>query len=373
MVNSMLAHYDQSVDKLLPVWELDGGETWCMIGYHAVPVIADAYLKGVKGFDAKRAYEAIKATAMNPDYDSVARYAEIGYVPFDEENESLSKTLEYAFDDYAIAQMAKALGKTEDYNYFMKRAGNYKNIFDPTVGWMRPKNSKGEWRSPFDAHDYGGGAANFGDITEGTSAQYSWYVPHDVPGLIELMGGKESVIQKLDDLFTFRGRIFTGEYNEEVGRIGAFWHGNEPSHHIPYLYSYVGRPSEGAKRIHQIVQTQYGNQPDSLSGNDDCGQMSAWYIFSAMGFYPVAPSSDYYVVGSPCLPMVKFRLPSGKYLSVEAQGLSKENIYVQSLKVNGKNLDNPFLHFKEIINGGKLVFVMGPEPSSWGTDPNIPK
>jgi predicted alpha-1,2-mannosidase len=330
-------------------------------------------LKGIKGFDANRAYEAIKATAMNPDYDSVARYAEIGYVPFDEENESLSKTLEYAFDDYAIAQMAKALGKTDDYDYFMKRAGNYRNIFDPTVGWMRPKDSKGNWRSPFDAHDYGGGAANFGDITEGTSAQYSWYVPHDVPGLIELMGGKENVIQKLDDLFTFRGKIFTGEYNEEVGRIGAFWHGNEPSHHIPYLYSYVGQPAKGAKRIHQIVQTQYGNQPDSLSGNDDCGQMSAWYIFSTMGFYPVAPSSDYYVIGSPCLPMVKFRLPNGKNLSVEAKDLSKDNIYVQSLKVNGKDLNSPFLHFKEIINGGKLVFVMGPEPSSWGTEPAMPK
>jgi predicted alpha-1,2-mannosidase len=373
MINSMLTHYDQSADKLLPVWELDGNETWCMIGYHAVPVIVDAYLKGIKGFDPIRAYEAIKTTAMNPDYDSVATYAKIGYVPFDKENESLSKTLEYAFDDYCAAQMAKALGKTEDYNYFMKRAGNYRNIFDPSTGWMRPKDSNGNWRAPFDAHDYGGGAANFGDITEGTSAQYSWYVPHDVPGLISLMGGKDAFVKRLDELFTYKGKVSTGEDNEDEGRIGEYWHGNEPSHHIIYLYSYAGQPAKAARRIHEVIRTQYGNRPDSLSGNDDCGQMSAWYIFSVMGFYPVCPSSNYYTIGSPCLPKVSMRLGNGKDLIVQANGLSEKNIYIQSLKVNGKDWNNPFLPHSEIKDGGTLVFTMGSKPSNWGTKPVIPE
>ena len=337
MINSMLAHYDQSVDKLLPVWELDGNETWCMIGYHAVPVIVDAYLKGIKGFDPAKAYDAVKTTAMNPDYDSVAIYAKLGYVPFDKENESLSKTLEYAYDDWCIAQMAKALGKNDDYSYFMKRAGNYKNIFDATVGWMRPKDSNGKWREPFDAHNYGGGAANFGDITEGTSAQYSWYVPHDVPDLISLMGGKRTFTEKLDGIFAYKGKFSTGEENEDVGTIGEYWHGNEPSHHIIYLYSYVGQPSKAAERIHQVIRTQYGNKPDSLSGNDDCGQMSAWYLFTVMGFYPVCPGSDYYAIGSPCLPKVRYSMPNGQYLTMEAKNLSEKNIYVQSLKVNGKD------------------------------------
>jgi predicted alpha-1,2-mannosidase len=367
MINSMLAHYDMSVDKLLPIWELDGNETWCMIGYHAVSVIADAYLKGVKGFDPLSAYEAIKTTAMNPDYDSVATFAEIGYVPFDKENESLSKTLEYAYDDYCIAQMAKALGKTGDYDYFMKRSQNYKNIFDRSTGWMRPKDSKGNWREPFDPHDYGGGAANFGDITEGTSSQYSWYVPHDVPGLFSLMGGPDKAVAKIDELFEYKGKIFTGEDNEDVGRIGAYWHGNEPSHHIIYLYTMAGQPAKAAKWIHEVMRTQYGNQPDGLTGNDDCGQMSAWYIFSAMGFYPVCPGSAYYVIGSPCLPKVTMHLENGKSLVVEAKGLSAKNIYVQSLKVNGKNWDNPYLPHHEIKDGGSVVFSMGPKPSKWGT------
>ncbi|MDR2561856.1 MAG: GH92 family glycosyl hydrolase [Holophagales bacterium] len=373
MINSMLAHYDQSVDKLLPVWELDGNETWCMIGYHAVPVIVDAYLKGIKGFDSAKAYDAVKTTAMNPDYDSVALYAKLGYVPFDKENESLSKTLEYAYDDWCIAQMAKALGKNDDYDYFMKRAKNYKNIFDATVGWMRPKDSNGKWREPFDAHNYGGGAANFGDITEGASAQYSWYVPHDVPGLISLMGGKKAFTDKLDGIFTYKGKFSTGEENEDVGTIGEYWHGNEPSHHIIYLYSYVGQPAKAAERIHQVIRTQYGNKPDSLSGNDDCGQMSAWYLFTVMGFYPVCPGCDYYAIGSPCLPKVKYSLANGRYLTVEAKNLSEKNIYVQSLKVNGKDWTNPFLPYQEIINGGTLVFTMGPKPSKWGTNPVIPE
>jgi predicted alpha-1,2-mannosidase len=344
-----------------------------MIGYHAVPVIVDAYLKGVRGFDVNKAYEAIKATAMNPDYDSVATFAKIGYVPRDKENESLSKTLEYAYDDYCVAQMAKALGKIDDYAYFMQRAGNYRNIFDASTGWMRPKDSKGQWRTPFDPHSDSAEPNQPGDITEGTSAQYSWFVPHDVPGLIALMGGKDTFVKKLDALFEYKGKITTGENNDIQGRIGEYWHGNEPSHHIIYLYSYAGQPAKAAQRIHEVIRTQYGNKPDSLSGNDDCGQMSAWYLFSVMGFYPVCPASNYYVIGSPCLPKIVVHLSNGKDLAISAQGLTDKNIYVQSLKVNGKEWNSPFLPYTEIMNGGTLIFTMGAEPSAWGTNAAIPQ
>jgi predicted alpha-1,2-mannosidase len=363
MINSLLAHYDQSVDHLLPVWSFHGNETWCMIGYHAVPVIADAYLKGNKGFDPERAYEAIKTTAMNPDYDSVADFARLGWVPCDKENESLSKTLEYAYDDYTIAQMAKALGKEEDHAYFMKRAAGYTNLFDPGIGLMRPKDSEGRWRTPFDPHEFVQG----GDLTEGTSWQYSWYVPHDVPGLIQLMGGKDKFIEKLDTLFTF-GTNDSAGLDDIQGRIGEYWHGNEPSHHIIYLYCYAGQPWKAQKWLHEVVRTQYGNRPNSLTGNDDCGQMSAWYMFTVLGFYPVCPASDYYVIGSPGLKHAQLRLSNGKTFTMTAPELSGENIYVQSVKLNGKNWDSPFLPFDELDNGGTLEFTMGAQPNKeWGT------
>jgi predicted alpha-1,2-mannosidase len=364
MINSMLAHYDQSVEHLLPVWALPSNENWCMIGYHAVPVIVDGYLKGVKGFDPERAYEAVKTTAMNPHYDAVAIYDKLGWVPFDKENESVSKTLEYAFDDYCVAQMAKALGKTDDYNYFMRRAGSYKNIFDPSTGWMRGKDSHGKWRTPFDPHKYEGG-----DFTEGTSLQYSWYVPQDVPGLIALMGGKQKFAAKLDELF----QSGANGPDDIQGRIGEYWHGNEPSHHIIYLYCYAGQPWKAQQRVHQVIKSQYGTKPDSLSGNDDCGQMSAWYVFSALGFYPVCPGADYYVIGSPALRKAEVHLSNGKTLTVVAENLSEKNIYVQSLTVNGKAWTAPFLPYRQIKDGGRIAFVMGPVPNkSWGIDATVP-
>jgi predicted alpha-1,2-mannosidase len=369
MVQSMLAHFDQSVDHLLPVWELDGTETWCMIGYHSVPVIVDAYLKGVGGFDPGRAYAAIRATATNQDYDSVARYAERGWVPYDKENESLSKTLEYAFDDFSIAQMARRLGKVDDYRTFMRRSESFRNLFDPQIGWMRPRAEDGTWRHPFDPHDYGGDTAKAGDITEGTSAQYSWSVPHDVPALIELMGGKKRFVEKLDALFDYKGAIRTGEGDEMQGRIGEYWHGNEPSHHIAYLYSMAGEPGKTAERVHQIVRTQYGNKPDSLSGNDDCGQMSAWYLFSALGFYPVCPTCDSYVIGSPSVSRAVVHLSNGKALTITAEGLSETRIYVQAVSMNGAPLDSPILPYATIKDGGTLVFTMGKSPSlTWGRE-----
>jgi predicted alpha-1,2-mannosidase len=375
MINSMLMHFDQSVDHLLPMWELQGNETWCMIGYHAVPVIVDGYFKGVKGFDVKHAYEAIKTTAMSPDYDSAAAYAKLGWVPCDKEDESLSKTLEYAYDDWCIAQMAKALGKTDDYNEFMKRSASYKNIYDPTTGWMRPKDSNGNWRTPFDPHIFGGDT-NLNDVTEATSSQYSFFAPQDVPGLIELMGGKEKFVEKLDSLFdakrsaTFESGLST---NDLRGCIGEYWHGNEPSHHVIYLYSCAGAPWKAAKLLHQVVTTQYGNQPDSLCGNDDCGQMSSWYIFTCMGFYPVCPASDYYVIGAPQIPKAVMRLSNGKKITMTADNLSDENIYVQSVKLNGKHWDSPFLPYDQLKHGGTIEFTMGPQPSQWGTNPGTPE
>ncbi len=369
MINSMLAHYDQSVDHLLPVWSLDGGETWCMIGYHAVPVIADAYLKGVRGFDPERAYEAMKTTALNPDYDSVAAYAKLGWVPCDKENESVSKTLEYAYDDYCIARMAKALGKQEDYEYFMRRAGSFKNLYDPETGLMRGKDSQGRWRTPFDPHLYVEG----GDFTEGTSWQYSWYAPQDVPGLISLMGGNEKFTQKLDKLFTFGPNASKG-LEDVQGRIGEYFHGNEPSHHIIYLYCYAGQPWKAQQRLHEVIRTQYGNKPKSLSGNDDCGQMSAWYIFTALGFYPVCPASDYYVIGSPAVKQAVVHLSNGKTFTMVAENLSEENIYVQSVELNGKAWNAPFLPYSEVKDGGALIFKMGPQPNKeWGAAAGVPE
>jgi predicted alpha-1,2-mannosidase len=299
----------------------------------------------------------------------VAAYAKLGWVPCDQENESVSKTLEYAYDDYCIAQMAKALGKKADYAVFMKRAESYRNLFDPSFGLMRGKDAQGRWRTPFDPHLYVQG----GDFTEGTSWQYSWYVPQDVPGLITLMGGPDAFAKKLDALFTFGANESQG-LDDIQGRIGEYWHGNEPSHHIIYLYCYAGQPWKTQERLHQVVKTQYGNQPKSLTGNDDCGQMSAWLMFTEMGFYPVCPASDYYVIGAPQLPKAVMHLSNGKKFTMTAENLSDENIYVQSVRVNGRDWKSPFLPYAALQHGGAIAFTMGPQPNrNWGTQPILPK
>ncbi|HEX3073886.1 MAG TPA: glycoside hydrolase family 92 protein, partial [Ignavibacteriales bacterium] len=344
-------------------------ETWCMIGYHAVPVIADAVMQGLKGFDYERAYNACRTTALNPNYDSVEEYAKIGYVPFDHENESVSKTLEYAFDDYCIAQMAKKLGKNKDYEVFMKRAMSYKNIFDPSTKLMRGKDSKGNWRTPFDPHGYIDDM-NKRDITEGTNWQYSWYAPHDVQGLINLQGGKDAFDQKLDTLFmetNSSGEMAAGT-TDILGRFGEYWHGNEPAHHVPYLYDFAGKPWKTQSLVRRIVLTQYGNKPNSLCGNDDCGQMSAWFLFNTMGFYPVAPSSNIYVIGTPCAKQVTMRLGNGKTFVSKAENYSPENMYIQSVKLNGKKWNKTYIPFEEISKGGEIIYVLGNQPNKdWGT------
>jgi predicted alpha-1,2-mannosidase len=365
MINSMLAHYDESVERMLPIWSLQANETWCMVGYHAVPVIVDGYFKGVKGFDAERAFRAIKTTAMNRDYDGLTDYDKLGWVPCDKESQSVSKTLEYAYDDWCIARMAKALGKTEDYEHFARRAASYKHLFAPENGLMRGKDSSGKWREPFDPHGHQ-------DITEGTSWQYSWYVPQDVPGLIALHGGKDKFVKKLGELFTMGDR--NEQEEEQYGVIGEYWHGNEPSHHTIYLFSQAGENKRAAELLHRVVKRQYGNKPNSLSGNDDCGQMSAWYIFTALGFYPVCPGSDYYVIGSPCVKKAVMHLSSGKDFTVIAENLSEKNIYIQSVKLNGKDWNTPFLPYSEMKSGGKIIYTMGPKPNeNWGIETSLPK
>lgn len=373
MLNSMLTHYDQSVDDLLPVWSFWNNETWCMIGYHAVPVIVDAYMKDLPGFDAERAYEAIKTTAMNPNYDNVKYYAENGYVPFDKENESVSKTLEYAYDDYCIAQMAKKMGKIEDYKYFLKRAMAYQNVFDPVNKLMRGKDSEGNWREPFDPHAYAHDI-NKRDITEGTNYQYTWYVPHDINGLINLMGGGDAFEQKLDTLFTYNKDNLEKGSEDILGRFGEYWHGNEPSHHIAFLYNYVNKPWKTQKWIHKIMTTQYGNQPGSLCGNDDCGQMSAWYIFNAMGFYPVCPGSNQYVIGTPLFQEAVINFENGRKFKMKANNISDDNIYIQSVSLNGVSWNNSYVPYSEIVKGGEILFEMGPSPNfNWAVaDDSVP-
>ena len=364
IANSMLAHYDQSVEHMLPIWSFYGGENWCMIGYHAVSVLADMIVKDVPGFDREHAFKAMVETACNPNYDCVPDYIANGYVPFDKEKESVSKTLEYAFDDYCIAMAAKKLGKDDEYRRFLNRSLGYQTIIDKGTGYMRGRDSNGQWRTPFSPIAYEGpGSVNgWGDITEGFTVQYTWYVPHDVQGHINEIGLKRYA-QRLDSLFMFDLPEDIPGAHDIQGRIGAYWHGNEPCHQVAYLYNYIGQPWKCQKRVREIVDRFYGNTPDALSGNDDCGQMSAWYIFNCMGFFPTAPSSNIYNIGSPALPAVTMHLSNGSDLKMTADNWSPENVYVKELYVNGKRHDRNYITYDEIANGADLRFVMSNKPN----------
>ncbi len=371
IVNSMLAHYEQSVHKILPIWAHYSNENWCMIGYHAVPVIVDAYMKGIRGYNVDEALKAVVSSASYDVYDGIGYYKKFGYVPEDLNSSSASKTLEYAFDDWTISRFAKALGKKDLYNEFWKRAGSYKNIFDKKVGFMRARNSDGSWKPNFDPLS----TANQGFI-EGNSWNYSLYVPQDIAGFIKLLGGKDKLVTWLDSLFTMQVPDESIAETEDVtraGMIGNYVHGNEPSHHVPYMYVYAGEPWRAQERIHQIVDTMYRSVPDGLCGNDDCGQMSAWYIFSAIGFYPVAPGSNQYVFGSPCVQSATINLENGKQFKIEAKSLTDKNIYIQSITLNGKDYNNSFIRHEDIVKGGKLVFNMGAEPNKeWSVNMKLP-
>lgn len=370
MINSMLAHYSQSVEKMLPIWSFYGNETWCMIGYHAVSVIADAIVKNIPGFDYEHAFEAMKTTAMNPHYDCLPEYTANGWVPFDKERESVSKTLEYAYDDYCIAMAARKLGKEEDYQYFLNRSLSYQNLIDPDTKFMRGRDLQGNWRTPFDPVAYTGPGSvhGWGDVTEGFTYQYTWYVPHDVQGYINEMGGDAIFAQRLDSMFVLDLPEDIPGAHDIQGRIGAYWHGNEPCHQILYLYNYVKQPWKAQEKIRYVLDTFYGNQPDALSGNDDCGQMSSWYIFNCMGFYPTCPSSNIYAIGSPGLEAVEMTLGNGKKISVSTENYSEKNVYVQAMYLNGQAYNKTYLTYDDIKDGADIHFVLGTNPNmEWGT------
>ena len=360
MMRSILAHYEES--GILPVWSLLGNETNTMTGYHAVPVLTDAYLKGFTGFDPEKAYEAMKKSAMQ-SIRGTDHYREFGYIPYDKDGESVTKTLEYAYDDWCIAQMAKALGKEEDYELFMKRANSFRPLFDTSTGFMRAKLSDGTWKTPFDPQ-YSDHNFDVAEYTEGNAWQHSWFVPHDVQGLIDLHGGKEAFVTKLDSLFIIDSEIKGDNASADIsGLIGQYAHGNEPSHHIAYLYNYAGQPWKTQKMVRQILETQYDTSPAGLCGNEDCGQMSAWYVFSALGFYPVNPAEGIYVIGTPMFKKASLKLENNQTFTIIANGVSKENFYIQSATLNGKPLDRCYLTHEEILKGGQLVFEMGNQPN----------
>jgi predicted alpha-1,2-mannosidase len=363
MVRSMMAHYDQSVHKMLPVWSHYANENWCMIGYHSVSVVADAVVKGnITGIDANKALDAAVETARHKNYDGLDYYMKMGYVPEDKNSSSVSKTLEYAYDDWTIAQMAKKLNRKNIYDEFIKRSGNWKNVYDRSTGFMRPKMSDGKFREKFDPLD----TENQGMI-EGNSWNYSLYVPHAPGEMIAMMGGKEKFAAHLDELFTMHLPDEFFAHTEDITRegiIGNYVHGNEPSHHVAYLYNWTDAPWKTQERVRMIMKNQYRPAPDGLGGNDDCGQISAWYLFTALGFYPVAPGNDQYALGSPTVKTATLKLENGRTLIIEAVDQSEKNVYVKKVTVNGKTLGRNYITHAEIMNGGKIVFQMSDKPSS---------
>lgn len=355
-INSLV---DQAeVQGYLPIWGLWGKENFCMVANHGVSVVAEAYAKGFRGFDAERAFNAIKQTqtVSHPLKSNWENYMKYVYFPTDlTEAESVSSTLESVYDDYAAADMAKRMGKTEDAAYFARRADFYKNLFDSSTQFMRPKKSDGTWKSPFNPSQIGHAESVGGDYTEGNAWQYTWHVQHDVPGLIALFGGEEPFLNKLDSLFTLKLETTQADV---TGLIGQYAHGNEPSHHVTYLYALAGRPERTQELIREIFDTQYSPKPNGLCGNDDCGQMSAWYMFSAMGFYPVNPVSGEYVFGAPQLPEFVLHLADGKTFTIKAEGLSEANKYVKSITLNGEPYTKNFISHADIVKGGTLVYQM---------------
>ena len=366
-VSSLIAAQQASPYGILPVWAYQGLETWCMIGYHAVPVIATAYMQGFRGFDAKAALKAMLASATYAPYGDLRDYMKLGYVPIDNEPEAASKTVEYAFDDWTLARMAQAMGENDIADAFFRRAGNWRNVFDPETGFIRAKKSDGSFNTPFDPAAVGYGS----DYTEGNAWQYSWYEPQDIGGLIRVLGGDDKLVAKLDALF--EAKVDPGEFAkvEDIsGLIGYYAHGNEPSHHIAYLYDYAGQPWKTQQRLAQIMDTQYAPTPTGLAGNDDLGQMSAWYVFTALGFYPVAPASNQYAIGRPFVRRATLHLPNGKTFTVVADGFAKDHPYIGAVTLDGKPFGRNYLTHAEITNGGILRFTMQAQPNkAWATQP----
>jgi len=364
IVKSLVASRKASPHGILPVWQFHGRETWTMIGYHAVPVIADAYMKGVGDFDAAEALDAMVASAEYAPYGGLGDYMKLGYVAIDREPEAASKTVEYAYDDWTIARMAEKMGRKDIADRFYKRAGYWRNSFDAKTGWLRARKADGSFRTPFDPT-----AINYGsDYTEGNAWQYSWFVPQDQAALFRILGGDAKTVAKLDAMFDYDNSKLDYSHAEDIaGLIGQYIHGNEPSHHVAYLYAFAGAPWRTQERLKQIVDSQYKPTPDGLSGNDDLGQMSAWLVFTGLGFYPVAPGSNQYVIGRPFVDRAVLNLPGGKRFTVETTGLSDANRYVGKVELNGKPLTRSWISDAEIRSGGTLRFTMQAKPdAAWG-------
>ena len=355
-VHSMLAHYQQSVHKALPIWSHYANENWCMIGYHSVSILADAMAKNSTDANTKLALEAALNSSKLTYYDGIGDYMKYGYVPEDNSGSSVSKTLEYAYDDWCIAQIAKAAGDKATEKEYLKRSESYKNVYDPKTGFMRPKLSDGSWKKEFDPMDTHGQG-----FIEGNAINYGLYVPQNVDKLIEMMGGKNKFSKHLDEIFTTEIDDKYIEKNEDITRdgiIGNYVHGNEPSHHIPYLYNWTNDAWKTQERVRMIVRRMYHDGADGLCGNDDAGQMSAWYIFSALGFYPVLPGSDDYATGSPLVKSAELNLENGQFLKIIAENQSEKNIYVKKILLNGKEIKNHTLKHSELVKGGTLIFEM---------------
>jgi len=365
IVRSLLAAREASPYGILPVWAFQGLETWCMIGYHAVPVIADAWMKGIRGYDAQAALDAMVASASYAPYGGLDGYMKLGYVPIDREGEAASKTLEYAFDDWTISRMAEGLGRKDVAATFRQRATNWRHAYDAKTGFMRARLSNGAFREPFDPSASGYGT----DYTEGNAWQYSWYVPQDVAGLIRAHGGDAALVKKLDQVFDAKVDPKLFAHMEDItGLIGWYAHGNEPSHHVAYLYAYAGQPWRTQERLKQIMDTQYAPRADGLAGNDDLGQMSAWFVFTALGFYPVAPASNEYVIGRPFVDRAVLNLPNGKRFSVVAEHLDATHPYVGQVTLNGRPLERSAIRHQDIMAGGELRFTMQAAPNrQWAT------
>ncbi len=356
-VNTMLAKYDEG--GIIPIWDLSANYTGCMIGYHGIPVIADAYLKGIQGFDAQKALQAMKHSATR-DHLGLESYKSIGFIPVEEESESVSKTLEYAYDDWTISEMAKAMGEDETAKEYAVRAQYYKNLYNPETGFMQGR-FRNTWFGPFDPFE-----VNF-NYTEANAWQYSLYAPQDITGLYQLMGGKDKLEAHLDELFTVKSETSGRDQADITGLIGQYAHGNEPSHHMAYLYNFVNKPHKTQEKVHQILTELYTPTPDGISGNEDCGQMSAWYVFSALGFYPVTPGSNEYIIGTPIVDKATINLENGNTFTIIAKNLSEENMYVKAVHLNGEPLNRTYISHDEIMNGGFLEFEMTNSASEWGS------
>lgn len=358
IINTML-HIHQQQGKL-PVWHLMGCETNCMVGNPGVPVVADAILKDIKGFDTELAFKALKESSMLPERGMEHRI-EYGFIPADKMTEAIAYDMEYAIADWAVAQAAQKLGKQEDYEYFLKRSKSYKNYFDASTGFMRGKMLDGSWRTPFSPY---ASSHREDDYCEGNAWQYTWLVPHDVEGLVECFGSKEAFVNKLDSLFLANGDMGEASSPDISGLIGQYAHGNEPSHHTVYLYTLVGQPWKTADRIKEILHTMYTDQPDGLSGNEDVGQMSAWYILSSFGFYQVEPAGGKFVFGYPNFDKVEIAVSGGKFV-IERENKGQQNNYIQGIVLNGTEYKKPWIEYADIMKGGELKFLMGDEPVVW--------